>query len=38
MLNVFDEEPPFVVGVQGFDSKVHDPRGQMIYFRVHQGF
>ncbi len=38
ILNVFDEDPPFAVGVQGFDSKVHDPRGQMVYVRIRQGF
>lgn len=38
ILNVFDEDPPFAVGVQGFDSKVHDPRGQMVYFRARQAF
>ncbi len=38
ILNAFDEDPPFAVGVQGFDSKVHDPRGQMVYVRVRQGF
>jgi hypothetical protein len=38
ILNVFDEDPPPAVGVQGFDSKVHDPRGRMIYGRVRLGF
>ena len=38
ILNAFDEDPPFAVGVQGFDSKVHDPRGQMIYIRARQNF
>jgi iron complex outermembrane recepter protein len=38
ILNAFDEDPPFAVGVQGFDSKVHDPRGRMIYIRARQSF
>ncbi len=38
ILNVFDNDPPFAVGVQGFDSKVHDPRGRMIYIRARQNF
>ncbi len=38
VLNAFDEDPPFAVGVQGFDSKVHDPRGRMIYIRARQNF
>jgi len=38
VLNATDEDPPFAVGVQGFDSKVHDPRGRMIYIRARQGF
>lgn len=38
VLNVFDNDPPFAVGVQGFDSKVHDPRGRMIYVRARQNF
>ena len=38
VLNVFDEDPPFAVGVQGFDSKVHDPRGRMLYVSARQSF
>ena len=38
ILNVFDNDPPFAVGVQGFDSKVHDPRGRMIYVSARQSF
>lgn len=38
VLNVTDEDPPFAVGVQGFDSKVHDPRGRMVYIKARQSF
>lgn len=42
--NVMDEDPPFadsnVAGGNdfGYDAKVHDPRGRMLYFRILQGF
>lgn len=35
-LNVTDEDPPFVTGDTnefGYDTKVHDPRGRMVYAR-----
>ena len=36
--NLFDEDPPFVATNGGFDSKVHDPRGRLIYVRGTLGF
>jgi outer membrane receptor protein involved in Fe transport len=42
--NVTDEDPPFVSSNVsggndfGYDVKVHDPRGRMLYFRIVQGF
>lgn len=42
--NVMDEDPPFVSSAVsggndfGYDVKVHDPRGRMMYFRIAQGF
>lgn len=38
MINVFDQDPPSVVAVQGFDSKVHDPRGRMVYAKLRKNF
>lgn len=41
-INLFDEDPPFVSGQTtgdfGYDTKVHDPRGQMFYFSLTQKF
>lgn len=37
-INLFDNQPPAAVGVFGFETKVHDPRGRLIYFRVSQQF
>lgn len=34
VINAFDKAPPQVFTNGGFDSKVHDPRGRMIYFGV----
>lgn len=31
MINAFDQDPPQVFTNGGFDSKVHDPRGQLTY-------
>ena len=31
MINAFDEDPPYVSTLGGYDSKVHDPRGRMTY-------
>jgi len=39
--NLFDEDPPFVSGQSnelGYDTKVHDPRGRMVYFSITQKF
>lgn len=37
-INVFDNAPPLVRTNGGFDSKVHDPRGRLVYARVTQRF
>ena len=31
IINAFDEDPPQVFTNGGFDSKVHDPRGRLVY-------
>ncbi|MEM0986919.1 MAG: TonB-dependent receptor [Pseudomonadota bacterium] len=39
--NVFDEDPPFVTGQAndfGYDTKVHDPRGRLVYLSLSQSF
>lgn len=36
--NLFDRDPPDVGTNVGFDSKVHDPRGRVVYLRVAAGF
>jgi outer membrane receptor protein involved in Fe transport len=33
-LNVFNQEPPSVNTNAGYDSKIHDPRGRVLYVRV----
>lgn len=33
-INLFDENPPRVATNGGYDSKVHDPRGRMLYLRA----
>lgn len=33
-LNVFDEDAPFVGTPLGYDTKVHDARGRVLYFRL----
>lgn len=33
-LNVFNQAPPNVITNAGFDSKVHDPRGRVLYVRL----
>jgi iron complex outermembrane receptor protein len=33
-LNVFDAAPPNVFTNAGYDSKVHDPRGRVLYLRI----
>ena len=32
--NLFDKDPPSVSTNVGFDSKVHDPRGRVVYARI----
>jgi iron complex outermembrane recepter protein len=34
VINLFDEDPPHVATNGGYDSKVHDPRGRVVYARV----
>ncbi|MFQ5534469.1 MAG: TonB-dependent receptor plug domain-containing protein [Sphingomonadales bacterium] len=34
--NVFNNLPPRVATNGGFDSKVHDPRGRLVYFKLRQ--
>jgi iron complex outermembrane receptor protein len=36
--NVTDELPPTVLTNGGFDSRVHDPRGRIVYARISQTF
>ncbi len=38
VINVTDEEPPAVITNGGFDSRVHDPRGRIVYVRLRQTF
>ncbi len=38
VLNATDEDPPEVNTNMGFDSKIHDPRGRMIYGRIKYAF
>ncbi|MEO1039408.1 MAG: TonB-dependent receptor [Pseudomonadota bacterium] len=33
-LNLFNEDPPFVATPLGYDTKVHDPRGRVVYARL----
>ncbi len=33
-INITDEDPPQVFTNSGFDSRVHDPRGQQLYVRL----
>jgi len=35
--NLTDEEPPFVATNGGFDPRVHDPRGRLVYVRLGVG-
>lgn len=37
-INLFDEEPPRVSTNGGYDSKVHDPRGRLLYARASVSF
>lgn len=34
VINLFDEDPPHVATNGGYDSKVHDPRGRVVYARA----
>lgn len=38
VINLFNNFPPTVLTNQGFDTKVHDPRGRMVYGRITKGF
>lgn len=33
-INVFDDNPPSVDDGPGYDSKIHDPRGRVVYGRI----
>jgi iron complex outermembrane receptor protein len=33
-VNLFDEDPPLVTTNGGYDSKVHDPRGRLLYAKA----
>lgn len=37
-INVTDEDPPTVIDLLGYDTKVHDPRGRMFYLNVTYAF
>ncbi len=37
-INVADRDPPRLETNGGFDSKIHDPRGRLIYVKLIQGF
>jgi len=34
VLNLFDEQPPFVATPLGYDTKIHDARGRVAYVRI----
>ena len=36
--NIFDQDPPNVITPVGYDSKVHDPRGRVVYLRLNAAF
>lgn len=38
IINVADKEPPFVATNGGFESRVHDPRGRLLYVRLQTRF
>ena len=38
VINLFDEDPPHVATNGGYDSKVHDPRGRVVYARASFAF
>jgi outer membrane receptor protein involved in Fe transport len=33
-INLFDQDPPFVATNGGFESRLHDPRGRVVYFEL----
>ena len=37
-INITNDDPPTVYSDGGFDSKVHDPRGRMVYIKLTAGF
>ena len=37
-LNLTDKDPPSVLTNAGYDSKVHDPRGRVVYVRIRAGW
>ncbi len=37
-INLFDKEPPHVATNGGYESRLHDPRGRMVYVRMRIGF
>jgi len=37
-INITDNDPPQAVGVFGFETTVHDPRGRLVYLRISQTF
>lgn len=38
LINAFDKAPPYVPTNGGFESRTHDPRGRLMYFRLTAGF
>ena len=38
LINAFDKRPPPVPTNGGFESRTHDPRGRLLYFRLTTGF
>lgn len=38
VINVFDEDPPFVRTNGNFESRAHDPRGRRVYVRLKTSF
>ncbi len=37
-INLFDQDPPTLDDGPGYDSKIHDPRGRIVYGRVRVAF
>jgi outer membrane receptor protein involved in Fe transport len=38
VINAFDKAPPYVPTNGGFESRTHDPRGRLVYFKLTAGF